>query len=121
MIRLSALAGLALACLSAQPAFAACAYANSTLLADQLNRFQIVVRSGTQCPIPLASSPGPMFEAAVVQRPAHGSVSVQGHTVVYTARPGYAGLDSFAYVRKGLDHLNKPVTLRAQVAVRVVP
>jgi len=33
------------------------------------------------------------------------------HRVVYTARAGYVGEDSFTYARKGLDTRNAPVTM----------
>jgi hypothetical protein len=121
MIRLSALAGAALALLGAQPAIAACSFGDLSLYPNQMNHLQIVVRSGTSCPLRLVGSGGPMSDVAITQRPAHGSVSLQAQAVIYTARAGYVGADSFAYVRSGLDHLNKPVRFAAQVAVRVVP
>jgi hypothetical protein len=53
--------------------------------------------------------------------PQHGTVAVQvPHRVVYTARAGYVGNDSFAYARKGLSTQNAPVTFSVRVAVRVV-
>ena len=122
MIRLWGLASCALVLLSIDPAFAACRSLPMQIYANQAIERPITVRSGERCGLKLGASGGPTFGAAIVQRPAHGSASVQPpHGVIYRANPGYVGADSFTFVRKGLDRHNQPVTFTVNVAVTVVP
>jgi hypothetical protein len=107
--------------LSTDAALAACAGGRALILANQTVDRVMTVRGGKSCAIRLSGSLGPTYGAEIVERPQHGTVAVQvPHRVVYTARAGYVGNDSFAYARKGLSTQNAPVTFSVRVAVRVV-
>ena len=121
MMRMFGLASIALLALTAD-AFARCSVPYARLLHNQTIDRPMTANSGRPCGIRLRSSSGPTFGAEITERPKHGTVVVQGpHRIVYTARAGYVGEDSFAYARKGLDTRNAPVTMTVRVAVRVLP
>jgi len=107
--------------IGSQAAFAACAGGRMTILANQTVDRVMTVRGGRSCGIScgvLRSDRG----AEIVERPKHGTAVVHApHRVVYTARAGYVGEDSFTYARKGLSARNVPVTMSVRVAVRVLP
>jgi hypothetical protein len=108
--------------LSTDTALAACAGGHARILANQTIDRVMTVRGGKSCAIRLSGSSGPTFGAEIMERPQHGTVAVQvPHRVVYTARAGYVGDDSFTYARKGLSTRNAPVTFAVGVAVRVRP
>jgi len=103
-------------------AAARCSVPRARLLHDQAVNRAMTASAGQPCGIRLRSSSGPTFGAEIVERPKHGTAVVQApHRVVYTARAGYVGEDTFTYARKGLSTRNVPVTMTVRVAVRVVP
>jgi hypothetical protein len=105
----------------ADAALAACAGGHTRILANQSVNRLMTVRGGMSCVIKLSGSRGPTFGAEIVERPKYGTLVVHApHRVVYTARAGYVGEDSFTYARKGLSPQNVPVTFSVRVAVRVV-
>jgi len=82
----------------------------------------MTLKAGKRCSIRLRRSPGPIFSAEIVQRPANGRVSVEaGNRVMYVPRAGFTGRDSFTYARRGLDTANRPIVRTVQVAVTVLP
>src|SRR5215470_3779552 len=63
---------------------------------------RMTVSSGSRCSIKLRRSSGPTYSASIVQRPSHGTVSVDGsNRIVYQSRAGYTGSDEFTYARHG--------------------
>ena len=89
---------------------------------NQVANGTMIARAGKPCSIRLARSAGAMFSAHVVERPTHGSVSIDaGNRVTYRPRPGYTGADAFIYARSGVNAQNQKVVRTVRVAVRVRP
>lgn len=82
---------------------------------------RMTVSSGDPCFIRLRTSSGPIFSAAIVQRPSNGTVVIEApHRIIYRSRPGYVGNDSFTYVRRGLAAINSaPIERTVRINVRV--
>jgi hypothetical protein len=78
-------------------------------------------RSGEQCRLRFHSSAGPLNGFSIVQRPSHGTASIGPLNVVYRARPGYVGSDSFIYERSGRTALGAATVRKVRVAVTVTP
>lgn len=82
----------------------------------------MTVKAGATCSALHGGSFGPMLSTVIAKRPAHGSATVRySHNVVYLAPRGYTGSDTFTYVRRGLDNLNRPAVRTVNVLVTVVP
>jgi len=81
----------------------------------------LLVRPGEQCGIHFHRSRGSMDGYAIVQRPSHGTASIDPFNVIYRVRPGYAGGDSFIYERSGRTALGVPTVQKVRVAVTVTP
>jgi hypothetical protein len=80
----------------------------------------MTVRTGKRCFIRMNRSPGPIFSAHIVARPAHGTLGVTSNNrIVYQSRRGYVGSDSFIYARRGLDTRNNPITRTMRIDVTV--
>ena len=83
----------------------------------QAQGVQAVTTVNTAVTAGLLSEPAhPAARFAVVDGPAHGSVSVDGATFTYTPAPGYVGTDAFRYVVAG----ELPAATPATVAVEVL-
>ncbi|HKY87677.1 MAG TPA: hypothetical protein VJL90_13015 [Pseudorhodoplanes sp.] len=80
----------------------------------------MTVRSGKRCSITFRSS-GPTETSVIIQRPSSGSASVSGGKVIYQARKGFVGNDTFIYARRGLDTRNNPSDRQVRVHVTVNP
>jgi hypothetical protein len=117
---------LGLACLTL---FALCVEATarcSVPLIPALNNQTVdghmTVNSGATCRIRLLQSRGPTYSAHIVQRPSHGTATVDSsNRIVYRSSPGYVGRDSFIYARRGESAGGSPVTRTVRVAVNVTP
>jgi hypothetical protein len=121
MIKSLGLACCMMFALSAEAA-ARCSVPFTRLLQNQTVDRPMTTSSGRPCGIRLRTSSGPTFGVEVVERPKHGTVSVNApHRVIYRSQAGYVGEDSFTYARKGLDTRNASVTMTVRVAVRVIP
>lgn len=96
-----------------------CIVPNIKTLDNQTVSGTMYVVSGKRCSIIVVSTRGPIFSARVVTPPSKGSVSINGNSVVYVARPGYIGDDRFVYSRQGLDAINRPITRTVDVSVKV--
>ena len=77
------------------------------------------VASGKRCSIVINHTRGPIYTTALVTPARIGKVSINGYRVTYIARPGYTGGDHFAYVRRGTDAVNRPITRTIEVDVTV--
>ncbi|MDI1262329.1 MAG: hypothetical protein PS018_03610 [bacterium] len=88
-------------------------------LDDQTVSGTMYAVSGKRCSITVARSPGPIFTTRLIAQASNGRVSVSGNRVVYVSRPGYNGDDRFAYVRHGLDSINRPISRTVEVNVKV--
>ena len=82
----------------------------------------MTVSSGTPCRIKLKRSRGPTYSAHIVQRPSHGTATVDSSDrIVYRSRPGYVGGDSFTYARRGETQAGAPTTRTVRISVTVTP
>ena len=82
----------------------------------------MTVKAGKSCGIGVGHSLGGSTGVEVTRRPAHGSVQSRGLIIVYTARAGFTGKDSFGYVRHGRDESNgSPARYPVNIQVTVVP
>ena len=89
--------------------------------ANRINDGTMTVASGKPCKIYFRSL-GPTPDVQIVQRAAHGRVSIGSvNTVIYQSRPGFVGNDTFAYARRGLNSRNRPVNVTMRIAVTVTP
>jgi hypothetical protein len=120
MIRYSSIAlGLALgqAC---EPASAVCAPFVRWVNNQTVDNY-MTVRSGKTCSL-IFRSGGPTYQTVILARPSHGIVSVGNvGRVIYRARPGYVGFDTFTYARRGLDSRNNQKNATIRIAVTVTP
>ena len=81
----------------------------------------MTVRSGKRCSITFRSS-GPTEVTVIVQRPSNGTVSIGAvGLVIYQARPGFVGSDTFIYARRGRDARNNPSDRQVRIHVAVNP
>jgi len=81
----------------------------------------MTVRSGKTCSL-IFRSGEPTYQTVILVRPSHGTVSVGDvGRVIYRARPGYVGADTFTYARRGLDSRNGPMNATVRIAVTVTP
>ena len=88
---------------------------------DQAVDGRMTVSSGGTCRIKLKSSGGPTYGARIVQAPSQGTVAIDGsNRIVYHARAGYVGSDSFAYARTGETMSGRATTYTVRIAVTVV-
>jgi hypothetical protein len=108
--------------------------ATTTLAAAGATLVPIPAGSVSGCSAPGNAGQGPVAGAVygcvtgliqVGANPAHGSLSITGHTLTYTPTPGFSGSDSFTYEAQGVNndgtyYLNSgPVTV--QVTVTAAP
>jgi hypothetical protein len=81
----------------------------------------MTVRSGKRCSI-IFRSPGPTETTQVVQRPSNGTVTIGSvGKVIYQARSGFVGSDTFIYARRGREARNNPSDRQVRVHVTVNP
>jgi len=89
---------------------------------DQTVERRMRVNSGGTCRLRFGSSTGPMYTVEIPQRPSHGTVQTDAlHMVIYTARRGYVGSDTFTYARRGHTRFGTPVTRSVRVLVTITP
>jgi hypothetical protein len=82
----------------------------------------MTVKAGKSCGIQVGNSLGGSTGVEVTRRPVHGRVQSHGLGIVYMARAGFAGKDSFGYVRHGRDqHNGSPARYPVNIEVTVVP
>lgn len=80
------------------------------------------VNSGGSCRLRFGRSLGPMYSVEIPQRPSNGTVQIgELHSVIYTARRGFVGSDTFIYARRGSTHGGTPTTRSVRVLVTVTP
>jgi hypothetical protein len=118
--------GLGLACLllvaCCAQASARCSVPRIPTFSNQTVDGNMTVNSGARCSIKLRTSRGPTYGAHIVERAAHGSVTVDSsNRIVYRSRPGYVGSDSFTYARTGESTRGAPVTRSVRIHVTVTP
>ncbi len=120
-MRILALSGFMLLILGAD-AWAACSGSRVFAVENSTAEARIRVTSGDPCGYRLRHSFGPIHKTVVVQRPAHGTVTIDVNRVRYRSRPGFVGNDTFAYARHGLRMIDgTPVFYAYRVNVTVVP
>jgi Big-like domain-containing protein len=103
-------------------ASAKCDVPHIRTLPDQTVDGFMSLRAGERCSIKMTSSLGPTESAEIVQRPANGTVAVDGRNrIVYRPRSGFTGSDTFTYARKGLTPRGVPATRTVRIAVTVTP
>jgi Bacterial Ig domain len=101
------------------PSAAANCFPSVRTFHDQTVDGTMTVRSGKRCSISFRSS-GPTETTVIIQRPSSGSVSISGGgKVVYQARKGFVGNDTFTYARRGRDTRNNPSDRQVRVRVTV--
>ena len=117
---LSIALGLVLVGLACEPASAVCAPFVRWVNNQTVDNY-MTVRSGKTCSL-IFRSGGPTYQTVILVRPSHGTVSVGDvGRVIYRARLGYVGADTFTYARRGLDSRNGPMNATVRVAVTVTP
>jgi len=93
-----------------------------SLYDNQTVERRLRVNSGGTCRLRFGRSLGPMYSVEIPQRPSHGTVQIGPlHTVIYTARRGYVGSDTFTYARRGFTHVGTPTTRSVRVLVTITP
>jgi hypothetical protein len=81
----------------------------------------VQVTAGTECRLQSRSG-GPLYSVDIVQRPSHGTVRIGPiNSVIYAARAGYIGNDSFSFVRRGRTAAGEPAAYTVRMAVTVTP
>jgi len=116
MIRILGLACLLLLAWSVEAA-ARCSVPRFLTFNNQTVDGRMTVSSGARCTIVMRGSSGPTYSASIVQRPSHGSVSVNGYRIVYQSQAGYVGSDAFTYARHGETTCGESAVLTVQVPV----
>jgi hypothetical protein len=117
---LSIALGLVLVGLACEPASAVCAPFVRWVNNQTVDNY-MTVRSGKTCSL-IFRSGGPTYQTVILVRPSHGTVSVGDvGRVIYRARLGYIGADTFTYARRGLDSRNGPMNATVRIAVTVTP
>ena len=82
----------------------------------------MTVRAGKPCRITLGHSLGGIAEARVLRAATVGKSEAQGTSVVYNAKAGFAGVDSFlGRGGSALDRWGKDQLWSVAVAVKVIP
>jgi hypothetical protein len=121
--RIATLAFLLVACV-AVPATATARCESSSIIPrdNQTVTGKMIVKAGATCSALHGLSAGPMLSTVIAKRPVHGKATVRySHNVVYLAPRGYTGPDTFTYIRRGLDALDRPAVRTVNVVVAVVP
>jgi hypothetical protein len=118
MIKALGLACLLLLAWSVEAA-ARCSVPRIRTLNNQAVDGYMTVSSGARCSIKMRGSSGPTYSASIVQRPSHGSVSVNGYRIIYQSQAGYVGNDAFTYARHGETARGEGAVRTVQVSVRV--
>jgi hypothetical protein len=82
----------------------------------QAQSVQAVTTTGTAVTAGLVAEPAnPSTQFAIVDTPAHGSVTASGATFTYTPASGYVGADTFHYVTTNGTTTSPPATVDVQV------
>src|SRR5258708_6330346 len=85
----------------------------------------IIVSDGRPCSIPSWGIPverrNPATAATISAAPRHGKAAFISPRMEYTADPGYAGVDEFAYETTVTDSVGADVVLRLKVKAAVPP
>jgi hypothetical protein len=98
-----------------------CQFPRFRTMANQEVALPITVRSGKRCHIKLGTTRGPVFGARVLSSPGAGQAAAVGTSMIYTARAGYTGADSFKWAWVGHDRYGNNTMWPVAVAVTVVP
>ena len=121
MTRMLGIASLLLVAWSVEAA-ARCSVPRIHTFNNQTVDGQMTVSSGAPCRIMLKHSAGPTYSAEIVQRPSHGTATVDGsNRIVYRSHPGFVGSDAFTYARRGESKGGDAVTRTVRVSVNVTP
>src|SRR5262245_27878501 len=116
--------GLGLVCLmlvaGSVEAAARCSVPRISTFHNEIVNGRMTVSSGARCRIKLKHSRGPTYSAHIVERPSHGTATVDsGNRIIYRSRPGFVGSDSFTYARRGETHAGVPTTRTVRISVNV--
>ena len=113
-----ALIALLVAC-SAE-ANARCSVPYIKTVENQTVQGRMMADSGKPCPIRFKHSSGPTFNVEIVQRPASGTLRIEGmQRLVYTSRAGFVGQDAFVFARRGLTKVGVSTVRTIEVSVTV--
>ena len=107
---------------AAAPSFAQSAICNvpefQTYAGQQVTG-HMEVKAGYRCTIGMVNSNGPTNTTMILARPANGTVSQNGHQIIYTPKPGYIGSDTFVYTRGFNNDPRHPSQRRVLMKVSV--
>lgn len=98
-----------------------CSYPTFRTAQGQTIDLEMTVKAGKPCRITLGGSLSAISEARVLNKASVGTAVVQGTTVIYTAKAGFAGSDQFTWAWIGQDRWGNNTTWPVQVAVKVIP
>jgi large repetitive protein len=98
-----------------------CSVPNFQSFIGQTVNATMTVKAGKTCSVRLNSSMGGITETRIVNKPAHGAVSVNGTSVVYKPKPRYTGVDQFTYARDEVDRWGKSGAKTVVVMVTITP
>jgi hypothetical protein len=107
---------------AASPAFAQSSLCNvpefQTYAGQQVTG-RMEVRTGARCSIGMINSNGPTYSSQILARPVYGTVTMNGHQITYTPKPGYVGPDSFVYTRGATSDPRHPSQRRVLMKINV--
>src|SRR5215204_1887654 len=106
MIKTVMALSILLAACSLSYAASSCQIPTFKLIPDVTVNGVMYVSSGKRCTITVANSAGGALSYEITRQPSNGKAEINGLSIRYTPRPGFAGKDSFSYVRNAADSRN---------------